>query len=376
MTGKTPMPPGHRDNQCRLGGRSAPRFVLLWLAFTACPVAAQDVIEVSGRAQQAGLELIALEPGTYRRGFDRHDHREHRFHMAHPFSNRQEFRDESKSHLVELTRPFAIGRTEVTVGQFRRFVDATGYVTDAERNGGGLGCFPDQEDYVDRFHKDPAITWRTPGFEQGDQHPVVAVSWKDATAFCRWLNDDQDSAFHFRLPSEAEWEYACRAGTTSWYSWGEDPDQAYAHANVADAALETAQPGTTRYQRAVKLKSGEGDGVVFTAKVGQYRPNAWGLFDMHGNVWEWCQDRWSANVYNRYFDGVDRRQWRQVKVTDPLFEEATDQHRYGDWRVLRGGGWTCAPAAVRSSIRTFAEAADATVYTGFRVVAERREDDR
>ncbi len=320
------------------------------------------------RPNSLGMEFARVPAGEFRRGFNEADDAEHRFRLAHQYSNSQNLKNERPSHRVEITRAFDLGVTEVTVGQFREFVKATGHVTTAEKSGGALGCFPEEKDYVDRFHKSPEITWKSPGFPQSDAHPVVAVSWSDAQAFCRWLSGKESAKY--RLPTEAEWEYACRAGTGTWYSWGEDPDAAYTHANVADAALEAAQPRTTSYQRAVRLKPGEGDGVVFTAKTGSFKPNAWGLRDMHGNVWEWCQDRWSADVYERFFDDVPRTKRDEVLIRDPDFQVKTDQHQYGDWRVMRGGAWTCAPAAVRSSIRTFAEAEDAAVYTGFRVVRE------
>ncbi|WP_206028409.1 formylglycine-generating enzyme family protein [Thalassoroseus pseudoceratinae] len=314
------------------------------------------------------MKFVSVASGEYVRGFESSNQRERHFAIVHQYSNSQNFGNEKPSHRVKISKGFAIAATEVTVAQFRKFVEATNHKTDAEKNGGALGCFPDERDYVDRFHKSPEITWRTPGFEQSDEHPVVCVSWNDANAFCQWLSKEDGQKY--RLPSEAEWEYACRAGKSTWYSWGEDPDLAYEHGNVADGALEAAQPKTTQYQRAVRLGADEGDGVVFTAKVGSYRPNPWGLFDMHGNVWEWCQDRWASDEYERYFDGVPRQKRKDVVVTDPVFLEKTEQHEFGDWRSIRGGGWTCAPAAVRCSIRTFAEAADATVYTGFRIVRE------
>lgn len=315
-----------------------------------------------------GMRMVRVQPGTYLRGFDTDDRREHAFALAHPYSNRQEFKNETPAHQVRISQPFEIAATEVTVGQFKAFVEDTGYVTEAEKSGGALGCFPDEKDYVDRFHRDPAVTWKSPGFEQTDAHPVVAVSWNDAVAFCRWLSQRESQTY--RLPSEAEWEFACRASRPSWYAWGEDPDLAYEHANVADGALEAAQPWTTRYQRAVRLDADQGDGFALTAPVGSFKPNAWGIHDMHGNVWEWCHDRWSADLYRRYFDDVPRQKRKDVVVTDPVFDRETEQHAYGDWRVMRGGAWTCAPAAVRCSIRTFAEASDASVYTGFRVLRE------
>lgn len=134
---------------------------------------------------------------------------------------------------------FWIGRTEVTVGQFRRFVRETGYRTDAEKAG-------------DRR------TWRNPGFRQGADHPVVCMSAEDALAYARWAGVD--------LPIEAEWEYAARAGANTRYSWGErfEPANAWYRENSG---------GSTR-------------------PVAQRRPNAWGLYDVSGNAWEWC--RWDA----------------------------------------------------------------------------------
>lgn len=325
--------------------------------------------EQAGEVDSLGMKFVLIPAGEYLRGFDNSNRRDHNFHLAHQYSNRQDFKNETPAHRVAISKPFEIGVTEVTVGQFRSFVKATGYVTEAEKNGGALGCFPEEKDYVDRFHKSKDVTWKKPGFNQTDHHPVVAVSWHDAQAFCNWLSENNNESY--RLPSEAEWEYACRSGKSTWYSWGENPDDAYKHANVADGALEAAQPKTTSFQRAVKLGIDDGDGVVFTAAFAQYKPNPWGLFDMHGNVWEWCEDRWSAELYEHYFDNVPRQERSKVVINDPRFFKETDQHKYGDWRVIRGGAWTCAPASVRCSIRTFAEASDATVYTGFRVVRDR-----
>jgi formylglycine-generating enzyme required for sulfatase activity len=338
---------------------------LLMAIVVAAAIAADEPVRPAGK-NSLGLEFVRIPAGEFVRGFDTDNRREHRFHLAHPFSNRQAFNNERPAHRVAINKPFDLAVSEVTVAHFRAFVQATQYVTDAEKSGAPLGYFPDTEDYVDRFHQAAETTWKSPGFAQTEDHPVVAVSWNDAQAFCRWLSTAE--SVRYRLPSEAEWEYACRSGTTTWYSWGEQPDLAYEHANVADGALEAAEPNTTRFQRAVKLGANEGDGSVFTARVTSFRPNPWGLYDMHGNVWEWCQDRWSADLYERLLDGVSRQQRDQYVVRDPLFEDRTDQHTYGDWRVIRGGAWTCAPASVRCSIRTYAEAADSSVYTGFRIV--------
>lgn len=321
---------------------------------------------VRSESPESHLEFVAIPAGEYLRGFDGNDGRENQFHLGHPYSNRQNFNLERPAHRVAITEAFEILKTEVTVGRFEAFVNATGYQTDAERASGAYGLFPEEEDYVDRFHVHPTFTWRTPGFEQTEDSPVVCVSWRDALAYCQWLTETRDG--RYRLPTEAEWEYACRAGSSTWYSWGEDPDDAFDHANVADGALEAAHPNMTRFQRAVGLEANAGDGFVYTAPVASFEPNDWGVHDMHGNVWEWVQDRWSESVYEALLEGTPRPDWRKKVFADPVFLEETDQHEYGDWRVLRGGAWTCAPASVRTTIRTFAEASDATVYTGFRVV--------
>ncbi len=313
-----------------------------------------------------GMAFVAVPAGEYRRGFqnDNHD-----FRLAHEFSTSQIFRYEEPAHGVRLSRGFDLGVTEVTVAQFRAFVDATGYVTDAEKTGGAFGFVPDSKNYVDRFQKTPGVTWREPGFEQSDDSPVVAVSWRDAQAFCQWLTKREGQTH--RLPTEAEWEYACRAGSKKWYAWGTDPEQAYDYANVADGALEAAHPKMTSFQRAVRLGADEGDGFVYTAPAGSFKANAWGFHDMQGNVWEWVQDRWADDAYKQLLKGLSRQEQREFVAQDPIFEDATDQHEYGDWRVLRGGAWTCGPATVRCSVRALAEAGDAAVYTGFRVVRER-----
>lgn len=328
--------------------------VILWFVFSTALGALEKA-----KTNSIGMQFVAIKEGQYRRGFKNADRRENQFHQTHPFSNAQNFKYEQPDHKVILTRSFDLGISEVTVGQFKEFVAATRFQTDAEKGSGALGFFPAkkggqngkrnrEENYVDRFRVDPKVTWHTPGFEQTDEHPVVAVSRNDAVSFCEWLS--RKEGVKYRLPTEAEWEYACRAGTETWYSWGKSPDDAYRHGNVADGKLESAHPNTTRFQRAVKLNQRDGDGVVFTAKVKSFRANPWGLYDMHGNVWEWCEDRWCEDVYKRYFDGLDYRQRQAFEIRDPVFTGNTDQHKYGDWRVIRGGAWNCAPAAVRSSI--------------------------
>ena len=115
---------------------------------------------------------------------------------------------EKPQHRVRITRPYYLDTHEVTRGEFSQFVAATGYKTEAERDGGRAATFNAKGD----LHEDQNAGWKNPGFEQTDVHPVVIVSWNDAAAFCRWLSEKEGATY--RLPTEAEWEYACRAGTT------------------------------------------------------------------------------------------------------------------------------------------------------------------
>ena len=146
------------------------------------------------------------------------------------------------------------------------FVDETGYQTEAEKDGkGGWGWNEETRD----LEQNPRYTWRSPGFEQTDEHPVVNVSWNDALAFIAWLTRKEGRSY--RLPTEAEWEYACRAGTTTRYSCGDDPESLAAVGNIADGTLKARYPelGTIRAR----------DGYIYTAPVGRFQPNAFGLYD-------------------------------------------------------------------------------------------------
>jgi formylglycine-generating enzyme required for sulfatase activity/serine/threonine protein kinase len=209
---------------------------------------------------------------------------------------------EAPKHRVRITKPFWLGRHEVTRGQFRRFVDDRGYQTEAERDGkGGYGWVDGQ------WKQDPRFVWnRDLGFEQADNHPVVNVSWNDVTAFCTWLSEKEGEKSH--LPSEAQWEYACRAGTTTtWYS-GDDEGALKEHAWLSSNAEKTHP-------------------------VGQKSPNAWGPYDMHGNVWEWCQDWWGDRYY----------------ATSPM--EDPPGASGGSDRVFRGGCWNDYAWLCRAALR-------------------------
>ena len=252
--------------------------------------------------------------------------------------------NEAPRHRVRITRPFEMGAHEVTNGQFRAFVEATGYLTEAERDvGGGFGIDFERAEVV----QDPRHNWRDPGFPgftPGPEHPVLMISWNDAEAFCRWLSEKEGRVY--RLPTEAEWEYAARGGTTTpWWS-GSDPRALATAANTADAGLRERVPKA-------RWAAEWDDGFPFLAPVGSSRPNAFGLFDMAGNVWEWCHDWYRADYYA--FSPLE----------DPRGPEV------GSFRTIRGGGWFNDARQNRSAQRIyFNPTFRYCLLSGFRVVRE------
>jgi formylglycine-generating enzyme required for sulfatase activity len=257
-----------------------------------------------------------------------------KFHMGSP-PDEIDRGDDEELHLVEITRPFRIGKHEVTVGQFRAFVKDTGYRTEAEKDGKGGRAFDGKE-----FIQKPEFTWRTLYFEQTDDHPVVVVTWNDAVAFCEWLSKKEGKTY--RLPTEAEWEYACRAGTKTRFHNGDKDEDLKAIGNIADASLKAKWVVIT-------WAMSWDDGFPFTSPVGKFQANAWGLHDMLGNAWEWCAD-WYHKDYPR------------GPIQDPTGPKE------GTLRVTRGGAWSTQPKFCRSAFRDWHEPTYRSDCVGFRVV--------
>jgi formylglycine-generating enzyme required for sulfatase activity/tRNA A-37 threonylcarbamoyl transferase component Bud32 len=261
-----------------------------------------------------GMALTLIKAGKFMMGSDATD----------PDARDDEFVDKAsgkkEKHRVRITRPFYLGTTQVTRGQFGRFVDDAGYRTDAEKDGkGGHGWYEKTKTWV----RNPKYTWRNVGFEQTDEQPVVNVSWNDAVAFAQWLSRKEGTIY--RLPTEAEWEYACRAGTDSVFPWGDDRGMLDKHVWYSENSGNQTHP------------------------VGRKKPNAWGLHDMVGNVWEWCSDCYAADYY------------KQSPVDDPPGAED------GSNRVHRGASWINAAVNCRAAYRYGRTPASTNCHLGMRL---------
>ncbi|MEN3276399.1 MAG: hypothetical protein V7631_2189 [Massilia sp.] len=254
-----------------------------------------------------GPELVVLRAGRFQMGSPEH---ERAIAMA-AGAQKNWLARETPRHWVGIARPFALGRYPVTVGEWRAFVAAGGWQAGGE------------------------VDWAAPGFPQTDAHPVVGVSWHDARQYAAWLSERTGA--RYRLPSEAEWEYACRAGTRTAFSFGDaiDPSRANYDGNFTWNAGARGE-----YRRG-------------TTPVTQFAPNPWGLHDMHGNVWEWVQDTMHENYEGAPLDGS-------------AWEEGGDRAR----RILRGGCWLYNPRYLRSALRNGFSALMSNDIVGFRVARE------
>ncbi|MBG6221347.1 MULTISPECIES: SUMF1/EgtB/PvdO family nonheme iron enzyme [unclassified Janthinobacterium] len=251
-----------------------------------------------------GPELVLIPSGRFQMGAHEMEHK-----VAIEAGSQQAWLGrETPQHWVGIERPFALARHPVSVGEWRTFVQATQWVGGSETD------------------------WDNPGFVQNDQHPVVGVSWNDAQLYLAWLS--ARTGRHYRLPSEAEWEYACRAGTRTAF-------------NVGDT-ISTEQ---ANYDGLYVYNGGPRGGYRGgTSALGTFAPNSWGLFDMHGNVWEWVQDVVHDNYAGAPADGS-------------AWESGSDSSR----RVLRGGSWLYHPRYLRSALRNGFSTVLSNDIVGFRV---------
>ncbi|WP_426194941.1 bifunctional serine/threonine-protein kinase/formylglycine-generating enzyme family protein [Massilia sp. DWR3-1-1] len=278
------------------------------------PTAASPVADSEGVLRDRFLDgsgvapdLVLIPTGRFQMGSPEHERKK----AMEAGSQQSWVERETPQHWVGIEKPIAMGRFPITVGQWRQYVAATGWQAPAEFN------------------------WTEPGFRQADDHPVVGVSWNDAVAYALWLS--AVTGQRYRLPSEAEWEYACRAGTRSAFSFGDSISTDLANYD-----------GNYSYNDSPKGLYRKG-----TTPVDQFAPNQWGLYDMHGNVWEWVQD-----VVHDNYEGAPN--------TGRAWEEGGDAGR----RILRGGSWLYNPRYLRSSLRNGFSAARSNGIIGFRLTRE------
>lgn len=277
----------------------------------------KDFESYSDNAGAFNVDYKVLPAGTYEMGggpaeWERHDVDEYR----RPW--------ESPEHMVEIRKSFGIMPTEVTRDMFSQFVEETGYSMPA----GGVG-FPGPPETLDpnsSMYRE-GVTWQNPGIPQDSgSNPVVQISRSDAQAFADWVS--AKTGQKWRLPTEAEWEYAARAGTQTAYFWGEDVNQGNEYA----AGYDIRTDEVTGYGFSPKMESD--DGHAYTAPVASYKPNPWGLYDMTGNAREWVADAWEPSL-----------------ESGPYTEEARTAG-VDVFPVLRGGGWDYMPQNLRIAYRS------------------------
>ena len=221
-----------------------------------------------------------------------------------------------RQHTVSVGE-FWLGETGVTWGQFRQFVRDSGYQPQSE----SMGCWWNTGS---TWEESKSKNWRSPGFSQLDSQPAVCVSWNDASAYAKWLS--RKTGKRFRLPTEAEWEYAARAGTTTARYWGDEVGSNNANCKGCGSRWDDDE----------------------TAPVGSFKPNTFGLFDMLGNVWEW-----TCSQYKESYDGSEQ-------------ECSVSARTYS----LRGGSWSYRPRYVRSAYRGFNVPDLRYSFLGFRLAQD------
>jgi formylglycine-generating enzyme required for sulfatase activity len=263
------------------------------------------------------------------------------FLMGSPETEPGRRASEEPLHMVSFAKPFAVGRYAVTRDEFKAFVTATGYRY-------GESC---RAEVGDKWVEQPNASFLLPpGFTQEGRHPAVCISWNDASEYAKWLSAQTNASY--RLLTEAEREYVTRAGTTTSYWWGEalTPEQANYDKRLRDDPRLGVRPKGTGVTPSIKEASAKLYGTPGqTVSVDQYRPNAWGIYQVHGNAAEWVQDCWNKTYHGAPTDG-----------SAALVGDCSQ-------RVLRGGGWNHWPEDIRAAYREAAPLDHRYYEVGFRV---------
>jgi formylglycine-generating enzyme required for sulfatase activity len=275
-------------------------------------------------------EMIRIEPGT--------------FMIGDPADSDAGTVTDDTPHQVTLSKAYLIGKYPITVAQFSQFVAQTNFRTTAEKAGFAYV----HADVSEHFQRRNALNWRTAFPKLPETVPVVCVSWYDANAFCAWLQ--KSTGVKTRLPTEAEWEYACRAGTDTRFNVDGPADSfGWFSFNSGDHFFEDDQLGQRTF---IDYKNKVDSEHCQPHPVGLKKPNLWGLYDMHGNVWQWCHD-----VVAPY---------PKQPVTDPTGPENIK----ATYRVARGGDFFDTPSTATSFNRGYWMPGDAYYHIGFRIVQE------
>lgn len=243
---------------------------------------------------------------------------------------------EGPVYRVTFARPYAIGRTEITRGQYRAFAEAT-----QRRDGDSCGI---HDAKADSWSPKPGYSWRKPGFAQDDSHPAVCISYDDAVAYTRWLTTKTGKPY--RLPSDAEWEYAARGGTTTAYYWGDAPEAGCTAGNIISIGtiLALGSPPSMADRFACTNPRS------FTMPVASFPPNPFGLYDMTGNAFELVADCNGKDNKDAHPDGTART------------TGACDRH------YLKGGAFHTPFWLLRPAVRGAPLPADMHMFTmGFRI---------
>lgn len=245
---------------------------------------------------------------------------------------------------ARIEEPFAMAKTEVTLAQFRQFMEESNYASIVPKRDGMplIGC-----NYYDgkSYGYIAGHNWENPGYPQREDAPVVCVSWSDAQAYAEWLSEKTERKY--RIPSSVEFEYASRAGSSSPWFWGNDPDKACEYANIGDRSFANQYPSRPAFSC--------DDGYVYTASVAQFKPNSFGLYDMVGNAWEWTNDCFHMDLAGAPLDGSS---WEEAEEGDCEF------------RTPKGGSWISGIAWSRAAVRSRDHANYKSFMLGFRVAAE------
>jgi len=251
------------------------------------------------------------------------------FAMGSPANEADRDDDEGPQHEVRIAKPFAVAKFAVTVDQYTAFVQATGH-----ESGTSCSAWTDG-----KWAPTPGRSWRNPGYLQDPSHPAVCLNWNDAKAYVAWLSGKTGKAY--RLLTEAEWEYAARAGSTTRYYFGDQDDDFCRFGNGADQTAKKTHPEWTVLPC--------DDGYLTTAPVGSFKPNRFGLYDMLGNVWQWVEDCYANSYRDAPIDGTAR-----TRVDCRLHS-------------LRGGSWNDSAKSVRSASRNGVATEERNNTDGLRV---------